>query len=135
MYSARAELALARGEPARALEITDQLVASAAHAKPDGSNILGVSLLRGQALTALGRFAEAERALNAARAIAEEQGALPMRRQIQVSLGKLYRACGRGADADGAFNAARSIVGKLAEKIDDDALRRNFEKGARTSIE
>ena len=131
VYCARVELALARGEPARALEIIDQLIASAANAKPDGSNILRVSFLRGQALTALGRFAEAETARLAARAIADEQGALPLLWRIDAALGRLYHANGDEPKAADAFAAARAIVDSLARGIADESLRKNFERGAR----
>jgi tetratricopeptide (TPR) repeat protein len=131
VYSARAELALARGEPARALEIIDQLIASAAHAKPDGSNILGVSMLRGQVLAALGKFAEGETALFAARAIADAQGALPLQWRIHAALGKLYRAQGDEQKAADAFAGARVIVDKLSRGIADEALRKRFEEGTR----
>jgi tetratricopeptide (TPR) repeat protein len=134
VYCARVELALARGEPQHALEITDQLIASAAHAKPDGSNILLVSMLRGQALTALGRSAEAEAALVAARDIAATQGALPVLWRIHAALEKLYRAQGRGEPADAALAGARAIVDDLANKIVDETLRQNFVAGARATL-
>lgn len=130
VYSARAELALARGEPARAFEITDQLIASAAHAKPDGSNILGVSLLRGQALAALSRFEKAEVALFAARDVATAQGARPMLWRIHAMLGKLYRIMGAEQKATDSFTAARIMVDELARKIADKSLRKSFELGA-----
>ncbi len=135
VYCARVELALARGEPAHALEIIDQLIASAAHALPDGSNILRVSMLRGQTFTALGRFEEAEPALIAAREIAEVQGALPALWQIHAALGKLYRTQERGADSAAVFHAARAIAAELAEKISTAALRKGFEKGVRDVLE
>ena len=131
VYCARVELALARGEPARALEIIDQLIASAAHAKPDGSNIIGVSMLRGQALAALGKFEDGEAALAAARAIADEQGALPLLWRIDAALGRLYRQKGDEPKAADAFAAARAIVDALAHGIADESLRKNFEQGAR----
>ncbi len=122
-------------DPAHALEIIDQLIASAAHALPDGSNILRVSMLRGQTFTALGRFEEAEPALIAAREIAEVQGALPALWQIHAALGKLYRTQERGADSAAVFHAARAIAAELAEKISNAALRKGFEKGVRDVLE
>jgi tetratricopeptide (TPR) repeat protein len=131
VFCARVEIALAHGEPERALEIIGQLIASAANAKPDGSNILRVSMLRGQALVALSKYAEAETAYKAAREIADAQGALPVLWKIHAALGKLHRLQGRSADAETAFNIARGIVVKLAEDISDDAMRKGFEQGAR----
>lgn len=134
VYCARVELALARGEPTRALDIIDQLIASAANAKPDGSNILRVSMLRSQALAALGRFAEAEHALLAAREIAATQGARPLLWQIHAMLGRLYRSQGRGADSVTAFDAAQKIVRELADKVSDESLRKTFVEGARKNL-
>ena len=134
VYCARVELALARHQPQRALEITDQLIARAANAKPEGSNILTVSWLRGQALAALGKFQEAETAFRSAREIANTQGALPMLWRIHAALGKLYRSQQRSADAETAFNSARAIVAELAEKISDDPLRKGFEQGASSRL-
>lgn len=134
VYSARVELALARGEPAQALEITDQLIESAVHAKPDGSNILGVALLRGQALSALGRFAEGEALLLAARDIAIAQGARPVLWRIHTTLGRTYSVMGAEQKATDAFTAARAVVDELAHGIADESLRKIFKDGARNSF-
>ncbi len=132
IYCARVELALARGEPGRALEIIGQLIGSAANAKPDGTNILRVSLLRGQALAALGNYRDAETAFIAARGIADAQGALPALLRIHAALGKLHRLQGRSADAEAAINSARGIVAKLAANIADEEMRKGFEQNARS---
>ena len=58
----RAELALARGKPAEALGIADHLIASAAN-RTTTTVIPALWLVRGGALAALGRSAEAEEAL------------------------------------------------------------------------
>jgi tetratricopeptide (TPR) repeat protein len=134
VYCARVELALTRGDPQRALEIINQLIASAANAKPDGSNILRVSMLRGQTLAALGRFAEAEAALLAACEIAQTQGALPLLWQINAALGKLHRSKGHAEQAEAKFAAARAILDELANQIADEALRRDFVRGAREAM-
>jgi len=134
VYCSRVELALARGDPHRALEIVDQLIASGAHAKPDGSNILGVSILRGRALTALGNFDQAQVALLAAREIAATQGALPVLWQIHAALAQLYRSQGRSEQADAALAAARAVVQELADEIADGTLRKSFEEGAREML-
>ena len=69
LWLARAELALAEHRPELALEIVDARLASERAANPD--DVLGVprlSLLRAEALSALGRYEDAERTLESARA-------------------------------------------------------------------
>lgn len=58
LWSVRAELALAQGDAARALEITDRLIASAPNPGPERV-IPYLWKLRGEALMALGRSEEA----------------------------------------------------------------------------
>src|SRR5438132_1008677 len=85
---ASVELALAQGHPTRALEIIDQLVASAAQAAR-GQSSLRVLKLRGEALAALQRPAEAEIAFETAREIATTQGVRPMQWRRCIALGHL----------------------------------------------
>src|SRR5438876_10187580 len=65
IWYARAQLALAQGEPYRTLAITEQLFASAAHVAAEQS-IPHLAHLGGEALATLNRLAEAETALQAA---------------------------------------------------------------------
>ena len=94
MWCARVELALAQGNPARALEITDQLIASDPNTS-EGRNILRVSKLRGEALLALHRTAEAKVELEAAQEIAATLGASPMLWRISCTFRKLLQGPGR----------------------------------------
>ena len=102
MWCAQVELALARGKPELALEITDQLIASDANTS-EGRNILRVSKLRGQALLALHRTAEAKVELEAAKEIAASLGASPMSWRISVLLGNFYKVQGDHDEAEKAY--------------------------------
>ena len=122
---ASVELALAQGHPTRALEIIDQLVASAAHGA-EGQSSLRVLKLRGEALVMLQRPVEAEIAFEAAREIATTQGVRPMQWRICIALGNLYQAQGRNIEAEQAFATARTLIEELAATITDESLRDNF---------
>src|SRR5256714_3390297 len=122
---ASVELALAQGHPTHALEIIDQLVASAAHGA-EGQSSLRVLKLRGEALVMLQRPVEAEIAFEAAREIATTQGVRPMQWRICIALGNLYQAQGRNTEAEQAFATARTLIEELAATITDESLRDNF---------
>src|SRR5579863_1863332 len=125
LWCAFLELALAQGQPARALELIDQLIASSAHTS-EGKSSLRVSKLRGEALAALQRTEEAEAALKSAHEIALAQGVRPMQWRICVALGNLYQAQGRSSEAEQAFATARTLIEELATTIAYDPLRDNF---------
>jgi tetratricopeptide (TPR) repeat protein len=133
MWCAQVELALAQGNPACALDITDVLIASDLNTSKGGS-ILRVSKLRGEALVALQRPEEAKSALTAAHAITLAQGARPMQWRICISLGKLYQAQGRNQEAEQVFTAARSLVEELAITLADESLRDNFMRQASAMV-
>jgi DNA-binding CsgD family transcriptional regulator len=113
-----------------ALEIVDARLAVERSANPD--SILGVprlSLLRADALAALGRHDDAERALDVARAEALAQEARPLLWRIEVAAGHLHRAQRQRLEARRAFDTARTIADALAAKIPDDDLRTQFVAG------
>ncbi len=125
----RAELAVARGDGGRALEIVDRLNASAANLAAERV-IPHVAVLRGVTLARLGRGPEAAASLRAARAEAGAGGLRPLLWRIDVELGHLYRAQGRPADAVAAFDSAWLLVTELSRDVPDDALREDFLCGA-----
>lgn len=122
---ASVELALVQGHSTRALEIIDQLVASAAQVAR-GQSSLRVLKLRGEALVMLQRPIEAEGAFEAAQEIAKTQGVRPMQWRMCIALGNLYQAQGRNAEAEQAFATARTLIEELAATIADEPLRDNF---------
>jgi len=129
LWTARAELALARSDPDRALDIAERLIATAPNMAP-GRVIPYLWKLRGEALVALGQLAEAETTLKAACAVVAEQGKKPLLWRLLVSLGKLCHLQKRFAEAEAHSLAAREVVTELAASIPDEALRANFSRQA-----
>ncbi len=120
---ASVELALARGEPERAL--ASELFAS--DARPgDGRSGLRVLILRAAALAALQRPGEAAADLLAARGMASQSGARPLHWRICVDLGRLYCGQEKNSEAEEAFASARTLIDDLAATITDEALRATF---------
>jgi DNA-binding CsgD family transcriptional regulator len=135
LWLARAELALAEHKPEMTLKIVDARLVSERATNPDG--VLGVprlSLLRAEALSALGRYGDAERALEGARREGVEQGAHPMRWKVEAALGHVYRLQRRRLEARRAFDTARAIADELAAKIPDEDLRVRFSDGLESLI-
>jgi DNA-binding NarL/FixJ family response regulator len=130
---ASVELALAQGDPTRALEIIDRLMASAAQGA-EGQSSLRVLKLRGEALVMLQRPVEAEVAFEAAQETARTQGARPMQWRICIALGNLYQAQGRNTEAEQAFATARTLIEELAATIADEPLHDNFLQLARAML-
>jgi DNA-binding CsgD family transcriptional regulator len=133
LLAAYGELCLARGDPDQALRAADRVIAWAEQASGEGV-IARLWKLRGESLAALGRTAEAEAALRAAREAAREQQSRPLLWQLHTSLGALLQAQGRRADAEQSYDAARSVVEEMAATILDDALREEFWEGALARI-
>ena len=79
-----------------------------------------VWLVRGEALAALGRTAEAEGALRAAHETARAKGRRRLAWQINLALGKIYQATGRQAEAEREFQAARTLIEALATTVPGD---------------
>ena len=125
VWAARAELALARSDPVLALDITDRLIASAANLS-NGRVIPRLWKLRGEALVALHREAEAETMLRAAQEAAYEQGLRPLLWRIEVTQGKLYQAQRRQQEAAQAFSTAGTLIEELATNGPDKHLREHF---------
>lgn len=132
-WCARGELALARGQAQTALDIADRLIASAAHATPE-TVIPRLWQLRGEALTALGRTREAETVLQAARTTASEQGAQALVWRIHMALGRLYRVQARRREAAREFSTAQEEIQRLAAKVPDESLRRDFSARAMAAM-
>src|SRR5260370_19792935 len=125
LWCAAVELALAQGDPTRALEIIDRLMASASQGA-EGQSSLRVLKLRGEALVMLQRPVEAEVAFEAAQETARTQRARPIQWRICIALGNLYHAQGRKAEAEQAFANARTMIEELAATIADEPLHDNF---------
>jgi len=128
-WCVRGELALALGDPTRAWEIAERLIALTPE-KRAGRVAPRVGKLRGEALLALGRADEAEAALRSAR---DEAAALLLRPwvwRIDVGLGRLYLRRGHRLLAQQSFAAARATIEELDAAIPDESLRATFLRGA-----
>ena len=127
LLMARAEIALIEERPEMALQIVDARLAAERATNPD--SVLGVpclSLIRGEALTMLERYDEAERTLESARAEATAQSSRPMLWRIEAAVGHVHRLQRKRLEARRAFDAARAIADELAERIPDTDLRQRF---------
>jgi ATP/maltotriose-dependent transcriptional regulator MalT len=131
-WCARAELALARGEPDLALSIADRLIASDPNMAP-ATSIPRLSRLRSEALIVLKRTKEAERELRLAQKSATEQGTRSWSWRIQLELGKLYQSQGRRVEAEAEFGAAQNISDVVIAEIQNPALHEIFQ--ARAALE
>jgi DNA-binding CsgD family transcriptional regulator len=127
---ARAEIALIEQRPETALQIADARLE--VERAGDPTNVLGVprlSLVRGEALSALGRYEEAERTLETARVEATRQAAKPTLWRVEAALGHVHRAQRKRLEARRAFDTARALADELAEKVPDSDLRARFLEG------
>ena len=135
LWLARAELSFATGAPEAALRLVDDLIATALNIGDLGDRgIPRLSLLRGKALIALGRYGEAEAALTAAAETAAAQGARPLLWRIHAALGRTHDAAGNPAKATAAFGTARGIVATLAETVPETRMRTAFVRDAAATI-
>jgi tetratricopeptide (TPR) repeat protein len=132
-WARRAELALAQGDPALALAITDRLIASAAGLSR-GRVITFLWKLKGEALAAMGYTKEACSLLRAAIENAREMEERFLLWRLHASLGRLCRAMGRQSEAEKEFSTARELVEELANTVPDRELRDNFLRRARDRL-
>lgn len=135
IWCARADLALARKDSERALAIVDGMMAAArGDVGDDVERMPYLAGLRGEALAALGRAAEAEAVLRAVVATAEAGRLLPLRWRARFALGTLTRSQGRREDAQREVAAGWAAVDAFAAEIDDEAVRGTFLSGATASF-
>lgn len=115
----RGELALASGDASGALDVADSLLADGHTAWGASVTPPSFSLLRGQALTALGRIDEAEAVLIAAREIAKTQRGLPLHLDLERALFDLYRALGDKAEMARATETQQALFARILANISD----------------
>jgi DNA-binding CsgD family transcriptional regulator len=117
------ELALAQGEPDRALQIAESLLASASQLAPQqpAQAIPHLLKLQGEALTALSRLEDAIDALQRAKQGAQERNAGPVLWPIHRALARTYQLVRRHDLAWQELAMARSLIGKLAATMSHDA--------------
>lgn len=121
----RGMLALAQGDATTALQIADDLLATAIGGAGD-ADIPHVALLRGQALAALGRTDAAIAALRAAASGASARRLRCLLLRIHQALEHVLRTAGRTQEAAAARRAATATAGQIAATIPDDTERAAF---------
>jgi predicted ATPase/DNA-binding CsgD family transcriptional regulator len=135
LWHARAELALAQGEPSLALQISDQLIEFTANIESCGiSAIPQLAYLRSKALNALRCWTEAEALLLDAGKSAQGQGLLPWLWRFHLLLGQVVRAQGRHPEASRLFAAAGQVIETMAATLPDSELRDNLIRQATVLI-
>ncbi|HLF88899.1 MAG TPA: adenylate/guanylate cyclase domain-containing protein [Anaerolineales bacterium] len=124
-WFARAELALALGEPEKTLEIAERLEIGAQKSAPNRT-IPILNHLRGQALMAVKQYDQAEEILCAGMETARQTGECSLLWRMYASLGHVYRVLGQ-PDPAGEWSAeARERIHALAMTIPGEELRQTF---------
>jgi DNA-binding CsgD family transcriptional regulator len=131
--ASRALVALASGDPELALAMIDALLDTTRNRRDDVV-VPFFGRLRGEALTRLGRFDEADSQLQAALATADSTGYQPVVWRIQAALGRLCTEADRDQDAARWFSDSRSTIAALANDIPDERLRNTFVSEANRRI-
>jgi ATP/maltotriose-dependent transcriptional regulator MalT len=124
LLCARAELALAQHEPDRALRLVEQVVDSTPNVSPERI-VPHLWMVRGEALVALDRPAEAEAAFVAAQEEAERRGLRPLLLRLHAAIGRLYQRQRRPAEAEQTFATARATIDDLAGDVPDEPTPSN----------
>ena len=125
----RAEVALAREQPERALQIIDVLASFDQH-RARVEAMPQILHLKGQALIQLDRSEEAEQAFLKARESAAYFGFRTLFWKIDAARGRLLLDLGRAADAMDALRDARDAIEALADSVDDASLREQYQQRA-----
>jgi DNA-binding CsgD family transcriptional regulator/tetratricopeptide (TPR) repeat protein len=130
------ELALAEGEPDKALQIAERLLATAPGKAPGQvpQPIPRLLRLQGEALTALSRLGEAVDVLRRAKQGALERNARPILWTIHRALARAYQLQRRKNLSRRECAAARLLVEELATTLDDVSLRERFLQAAVGSL-
>jgi tetratricopeptide (TPR) repeat protein len=124
-WARRAELALAQGDPALTLDITDRLITSAPGMSP-GRVITFLWKLKGEALATMGHMEEAQSFLQAAIENSQVTGERFLLWRLHASLGRLYCALGLRSEAEEELSTARALIQELADTIPEGELRHSF---------
>jgi tetratricopeptide (TPR) repeat protein len=132
-WARRAELALAQGDPALALDIADRLIASAPGMSP-GRVVTLLWRLKGEALTVMGHAEEARSLLQAAAESAQRPEEQFHRWRVHASLGRLYCTMDRRAEAEREFAVASELIEALAQAVPGQAFRDNFLRRAHSAL-
>lgn len=134
VQAARIELVLAEGKPEEALQMADALIASAPGSSP-ATFIPRLEKLRGDALFALDRDAEAEVVLGNVRREAERIGLRSLLWRTDATLALVHARRGAYDKAEQALASARALIEQLADTLGNSALQNNFREHALAQVE
>ncbi|MCH8345893.1 MAG: AAA family ATPase [Chloroflexi bacterium] len=119
------EVLLAAGETERALALADECL-TLAESTETRKNVVKGRRLRGQALLAQGKLAEAEEEFATALEVAKEIGNPPQLWKTHAALGDLRQAQDRPDDARKAYRDALAVIEGVAGGLEDESLRETF---------
>jgi Flp pilus assembly protein TadD len=119
------ELWLARGDAVQALRCAEACLELAV-STTSRKNLVKGWRLQGQAYCRQGRLSEAEAALHRALTMAREIGNPPQLWQTYEALGLLFAQLGRRRQARSAHASALRVIDEVAERLQDQELRRTF---------
>jgi len=125
VWAARAELALAQNDAARAHAALDVLMRDAANVTPT-TVIPRLWLVRARVFMLQNEIATAEALARAAFDNARTTNQPAWEWRSAAALAQLYHAQGRGHDAERETNTAREIVMDLAQTLSEESLRAVF---------
>jgi DNA-binding CsgD family transcriptional regulator len=125
LWTAKIDATLAQGNPQRALDLTNELIASIPGIS-EKTVIPYLWYLRGQALLALQHTQEAAIVLRQARQAASQQGARSVLWRINATLGEAEQMQDEPKQAQAEFAAARRLVEELAATIPGGGFREEF---------
>jgi tetratricopeptide (TPR) repeat protein len=127
LWYGAAVLAQGHGDHERALDIYQQLADSAPHADGHGLGAVpGIAWRAAGSLIALGRLPEADMALAAALARAQDWPMLPMVWRLLAAISELRIAQGRMDDAAHTAADALGVIDRLAQELDGE-LKATFQ--------
>ena len=133
-WARRAQLALAQGDPALALDIVERLIETAPGKSAD-CVITFLWKLKGETLAEIGLPGNAVRHLQDAIENARKQGEQFLLWRTHASLGRFYRKLGSDKESFVEFATACVLIEELAASIPDPALKHGFMQGANQAID
>lgn len=119
------EVVLLDGDHARALALAEECLELALQSDSK-KNVVKGRRLKGQALAAAGRHAEAEVELQAAVILARQVANPPQLWKSSVALGDTLIAEGKGQEASAAYRQALDVVERVAAGLTDETMRKAF---------
>ncbi|MFN2555669.1 MAG: tetratricopeptide repeat protein, partial [Nitriliruptorales bacterium] len=122
LFHSYGELWLARGDAEKARAYADECLALAEQSD-SRKNIVKGRRLRGEALLAEGRVAEAEEELNAALGVAAQIGNPTQLWKTHAALGRLREAQGHLEQVRDAYEQALAVIEGVAAGLHDEGLR------------